>query len=853
MRPGIGEGREEVVLMNVARLAVVVMFLACLSLLPGCGGGESGGSARAGGGGREAEKPLEGRGVSRSSELVGVWMRVSEGELLGLEFLKDEQVIVTVGRGMGQSSMTMSYRMLDGGRLSMVTGGGSTTVYRATRSGDLLELARESAGAEARAQRFKRLASGTTLAEGVRAHAAALEAERAEMVKGIAALLRGDGKVGLVLAPEGAGAKGWEMSLRIERGNVEQNRMFEGEAVLDPGNSDVLRPVTLHAIRGTVTAVDELSARVRLTIEIGPAVEPAEAGDVRGRVDLVAEGTPKKPVLTGTAQVPGRWQGQAGATLVWDATRHGAARAKLAMQRAAREAAVAEVTDAIGGRAVLRGEKRASGGGAAEPVEVTIERVNEAAPVYRATVTVGSRRDQTADGTVGLVVGRGALYVNMPWGEQWRLHVEDGGRRLTGPWRPHSRADFISHGDVLLAVERTWTMAEVEAERAAIARFMSEDLRAGKRFVGVMETIRGGDLELWPVTADLRVGENGAAEGEVWVFPERGGARMTGRVSGTGVTLSATGYMEGSRQDRSLLQLRLDVQLKGMEPRPTMRGTLRVGSVGGNVAMTLAGSGAPDATALAEAVRGRRFVLTNTSISKRPAPAYLLVDEEAPAEGGARGVLIGHDITGRTTSKLPPGVVRIEAVEDRGQGLLKITIDSCPDPVRGQESERFEFTAVVAERDGRLVVNAWDAPAIGNTTWLWMEPASEGEAVEATDEERIRLAALRMGAVTSAPRSPAQGEGVLLIVRPTERDARVGQIFYADGRYNAGNSVATAALHAGVLRVDEMGIVRLTYGAPFTAPTEVVERNGVKSAKSNFRPTNTVPTFTIERVEIPGG
>lgn len=837
-------------MLNIVRALGLVVALVLMLVVGGCGGGDNNNNNNAkpaAGKPAAQEQPLAGKGVSRAADLVGVWMRVTEGELLGLEFLKNDQVILTVARGPQPASMTMSYTLLDGGRLSVVSGGGATTVYRTTRSKDLLELIAESAGPQAKPQRFRKLGSGKSLADGLREQAAALEAERAERIRGVVALLRSKG---LVIGPGEGSDGGWLIALGIDGLVPDRGEGFGGMLVLDPsvGKADVLRPITVHPFRGSLSAADELTSRVRMRIEIAGAHEPASERDVSGVADLIVDGPPSKPSISGTVRMAGRWQGTREAALAADAKRHASAAAALESQRQAMRAALAQVTDVLGGRAVLRGEKTSIAGGAPEPVMVTIERTGEL--MYTANLTVGTRRDQQAQGAVGLVLGRGALYINTPWGEQWRVQVEKGGG-FDGLWRPSQRHDFVGHGSVKLAVEQMLTVEQVEAERAAIAKFLSEDLRTVRRFVGTVEVVRSDKTELWPVTLELRVGADGSAEGQLWSLPHRGGARLAGTAGGGTITLKATGYTDGSRQDRSLLQQMLNLRLAGVDPRPTLRGDVRIGSRGGAATLVLAEEepGTAEGAALLESLRGGVWRVTNQHISRRPEPTYIALDPQLDG-GEVTGVIVGHDIMGRRPSPLPPGLVRISAVQERGHALVKVILDGSPDPAQREDGKRFEYTATVRRGEDGVTVFAWDAPALGDVIWLRLDPTPAGETPQVSDEQRIRIAAQRMGAVAKPPTSPAVGDTVLLILQPTERDQRVGQIFYADGRYCVGNSIPTAALHAGALGVDEIGVVRLRYREPLTAPTEPVERNGVKSQKATFRPGNAVPTFTVERVGV---
>ena len=829
---------------------IPILTTAVLLTLSGCGeSGEKPAAAPVGaaarGAAKEVEQPLKGRDVSRASELVGVWMRTSEGELLGLEFLKNDQVIVTLGRGSPPAAMTMNYTLLDGGRLSLVAGGGATTLYQTTRNKDMLELTPETAGAGSRPQRFLKLASGQTLTDGLKARAAELDQERMARAQALGRLLKQEG---LIIRPPEGGTEAWVAALAIADSS-DVGVGFEGTLTLDPNinRADVLRPMTVHPFRASTSPADEFTGHIRVAIDIGPAQEPGDEGDVRGRIELLSTGSIESADFTGTANIPNRFAPGLAAALQRDNAAAEAVEAALAAQRAARAAVIKVVTDAVGGRVVLRGEKTSLGGGAPVPIEVTIE-IGADQKMYTAVVTAGGamqgRGPQTGQAAVGLVLGRGALYVALPTGEQWRLHVEEDGS-LKGPWRPNPRADFISSGNVALAVERVWTVAEVEAERAAIARFMKEGLSTPRRFTGLVTRGRGDDVEYHPVTLTLAATPDGAVTGELWSLGTRTGGAVAGRISGSTVSLAPTGYLAGSEQNRAALQQRLNIQLTAAEPTPTFIGQ----SAADAVELTLNESDSVSAASALEELRGKCFRVTNTSISRKPDPTYLLLDDVI-TENALTGVLVGYNITGSTSNKLPPALVRIEPAQDRGHQILRITLDSCPQTARGYESERFSFTGVVRRAEESLLVQAWDAPQAGNIAWWRMESVASEATITISQEEQVRLAAQRMGAVVNAPADAAAGQSVLMLIAPTARDLRVGQFFFADGRY-AGSSIAAAAVHAGVARVDELAVVRVTYADPFTAATEPHEQNGTTSSKGLFKPGNRTPSYTIERVEVP--
>ncbi|HEX7037296.1 MAG TPA: hypothetical protein VF210_16105 [Pseudomonadales bacterium] len=797
--------------------------------LSGCGGGADDSSA--------ADGPIEGRPVSKANELVGTWMRVSSGDLLGLEFLEDGKALVTSDMG---DTVTLGYSLLDGGRLNLIGLGGASTVFETRRAGDVLELTPEMAMQD-EGQRFRRVPEGTTLAAALRQHAEQIAAEQQRRREGLEQMLAA-GDLVIVGAENGPAAV---LSLALDH-VVPQ---IGGSAVMDddPERDDPLRPVRAHPLAGTIAPLDDVTNRLQVTLDVQPAVEPSGQQDIRGRITLVADGPLDRSRLTGTATFPGT-QANGPVVLESDARRHGQTLARLEEQREARARALAKVSDPLGGRVILTGRKTGLGGADPQPVELTLERQ---ADRYTGTATVASRQLTGVTGGLDLVIGQGALYVMLPTGEQWRLQPDEDGRVFSGPWRPHARADFLGHGEVRLTIERAWTEAQVAAEREAIERFLGEELQKPTRFVGFVRSQVGSNpVQYWPVSLELSIGAGGSAAGQAWLPGQNVGLQLSGHRAGNSIALSSTGVLEGSTNDRGLMQQRWQLAVAGMDPEPRLAGNLS-SPLGAGGALTLAPMPADGAAArqrLLDALRAAPFLAINTRISRNPEPAYFRFQVESG--GKIAGDVVGGDLTGSRPSALPPGLIAGELVEDRGFTLMKVTISGSHNPERGREGVPFDYTfAGVPDDEHGLILTGWDKPNPGFQTWMTLTPAPDA-SITLIEEQRIRLAAQRLGAALQPPKQPKPGEKALVVVHATERDKRVGQIFHADGRYSHGNTLATAALHAGAMQPDEIAVLRLTYHAPFTSPTTQVERNGVTSARSNFRENNTVPSFSIERVNL---
>lgn len=818
--------------LRLPRLLAVALFAACVA---GCGGSDESRAAS------DTSKPLEGRDVTKASSLTGTWMRVSPGPILGFEFLKDGKVLATLGSLDG--TVTLGYSLLDGGRLSLVAPGGATTIFGTTLGEDLLELRRESGSLGATAQRFRRVASGTTLAAAIQAHAAELQAGRESRLAALRDLLSADD---LVIAKAGETGPAAVLALRVESVHPQ----LTGTLVMDddPASEDLLRPVRIHPFSGSIQPMDDVTDRLRILVNVQPAITPPGQQGSSGRLELMADGPIDQSTVKGAAQFPQSWIGEAEVALARQRGRHADATAKLEKQAQARREAIARVTDALGGRAELSGRKTTPTG--EQDLAVTLERI-EGTDTYEGTAALGAQDELVARGAVEAVLGKGVLFLDLPNGEQWRVELDNSGGALSGRWRPNTRADFIGHGEVLLDLDHIWSAAEVAAEREAIRQFLTVQMRTPTPFIGHIESRRGGDTERWPVWAELQVAADNAVSGSVWLVGQGVGVAVSGRLAGDTLQFTSSGTLPDSANTRSFATQRWQVSLKRIDPHPRLTGSMS-STMGGGGSVHLVPVANTDIAqareSLAAAVDGRTFVVVNTTISRKPEPSYFRFQIDR-ATGAVSGDVVGEDLTGSRPSALPPGLITGSVVEERGHAVLRLVVEGSPEPVRARPGERFEFTLTTLTGKDGVVFTGWDPPGRGNQTWLQLTPAANDATIAVSAEQQLRLAAQRMGAGVAAPEKPAVGDRALVLVHATERHARVGQIFTADGRYSHGNSLATAALHAGLMKPGETAVLRVTYQRPFTEPTLPVEQHGVTSQRGTFRPNNTIPTFTLERVD----
>lgn len=818
----------------------------CISLLSlaSCGkeSAPAASPSSASGPGAPAEPPpMQGRSVSRPNQLQGVWMATTDGELDGIEFLKDNQAMLTVT---GAGTVTLTSNLLDGGRLTLVNPQGETFVYQTTISGNALELAPEQTGEKP--QRFERVPSGQTLAAAMQAR----EAEQVERMQRRILALRDLLLAGnVVLTPDEGQGVAWSMALIFD----DANRSVDGSMILDeqPGADNPLAPVRLLPVRGETGAAEARSDRVNFVLQIGPAAEPAGQQNVGGVVRLILDGPIDRQTVTGTAQFPTLAQGPVRVTLRTDRAAHAATVARLEAQRTSVNRELDQMRQALGGRTEFTGTRTVLGRPGGDPVRLTLE-YNDVTKRYDAVVTTGNRVDQAAVGAIELLLGRAAVYVVTPWGEQWRLQQGDETGMLFGPWRPSASADFISHGNIELTTVRRWSAEEVEAEREAIRRYLEEDLRSPQRFTGFVERKFGAtNIARWPVSIAIQNKEDGSVTGTAWLIAQRGGVALAGTRADAVFNLSSGPVLDGSIDFSSYASQRWLLEFAGLDPAPAFNANLTGTRLGGGAVRLSAAS--PEAY---EAQRSRLLeALSGVTYSSRTTDTSTVRDDGAfytftpdPATGRVTGQITGND---SKWNLVPPALIDGAIVDDHGMPVLRATVTPSPDPARGggQDGTPFEIDLLAVEIDGVVHLTGSTAPVERrNQDWFLLTPTAT--PVEMDPARTARLAAHKLGASAVAPADPKPGDTALLIINVTERDARVGQLFYADGRYTHRNSIPAAAIHAGLASPGEICVVRLTYGPPFTEPVIPVEQNGVASQRATFRENNPLPTFTIERIPL---
>lgn len=492
-------------------------------------------------GSHDPHAPFEGKPVSRAAQLAGAWLRVDKGPLLGIEFLGDGNALPQTRNG---DSSPHQYTLLEGGRVSLTAPNGRNMVYSARIGGGVLELTWGGGFSEGATQRFRRLPQGQTLAEGYRADMVQIAENRQKRVDELVKLLASDA---LALVTKDGRASAPIIALKVDdvdpQVRWQAERGWQGEAVIDEQPTRDFDGVTwigAFLFRLTVQPVDDESDQLRVQIQFFRAQEPAELAGVTGMAELVTEGRVGSSVASGRVQMQktGAFTSEPFELRI-DPARHRAAHVHLEKQREAVKARHAQVTEALGGRAVLTGQKtHMNGNREPESIEITLRR-DDKSGFYAIAGSVG--RLPNVNGTAGadLWVGRPALQVGLGNGEQWVLNLEPDGTSFEGSWRPHARASLLEHGKITLQVTQRTSIDDVRKAREAAHAFLTGDLLKHTRFTGFATGKVGPESARWPLSLELVVAADGSVSGSAVVPAYGAGSEVTGKLQDDMLHLNA--------------------------------------------------------------------------------------------------------------------------------------------------------------------------------------------------------------------------------------------------------------------------------------------------------------------------
>lgn len=819
---------------------------------------------------------FNGRPVRNASELAGAWVRETAGTWLGIEFTRDGQVIVTQDmtagmepfvQGQRTATFTFRYNVLEGGRLSFTAPSGQTMIFDSTTSGSVLQLIIPTEQVEVLgiiglefggSQRFRRLPSGKSLTQAIREENERMAAERDQRLAAVKKIISAEN---VVVVPQQGNAP-----LIVLKSTPASGGPLQGVAVVDesPDRMDFVRPIRAHPFQISFGNGPE----VTVLIALANAVEPLSERNIAGTITLKAEGPADHPTLVGTVDFTGNRMG-ARCVLKSDSKVAGDVVARLQKQVDTTKKMFAAIAGPLGGRAILVGTKPAQGMPQPQPVELVVQRAPDGR-TYIAQAKVGKNQQLGGGAVLDLVVDRPVLHVVFQGGEEWRLRVNDDGKGFSGDWRPYQNGDFLSNGTITLTVQRMWTVEQLAAIAKAIENYLTNDLRNGVEFIGrVRGLFASSEQTTVPVPVSLKIQSqaDGKLTGQAWFVAQQGGFELEGIVApSTGmIALKSTRVMDGSDKEfveRGLGTAPLNCALQlDIDPKPKLTGTVKsTGPWGGGGATEFepvsdAAIAEQKSKILAVLNGGANFIIKQDQGMK---PGYVRL--KADGSGKITGDLVGSPYG----SYEFPSIFNGEIVSERGQALVKLVCHPAPSLNGNQFPDQPSWLLPEFEGD-KLSLSGWmeqprmmAARGVRSISGVTLLPLPATEKVPVTDLERLLLAAARLGAMPEAYllRNPIKNTNpgdqtlVLLYARGIGGYIQGG---YADGRYQYGTGIGTAAMHAGILTANQLsGIVRVTFAPPFTQSIPASEQNGIKVYPFNANPKvpSKTPTFTIERVSI---
>ncbi|WP_305042826.1 hypothetical protein [Geoalkalibacter sp.] len=277
------------------RIAIVCL-LALLLLLAGCGRSEE----TSPGGSAASDQPVKGQALSKAGQITGIWFRMTEGDLFGIEFLKDNKALVTLEVQValrGSSGIMVSYNILEGGRLSLTTPDGETIIYDTSLAGDQLELRSQRGVQATEVQRFRRLKPGQTLAQAFEEEKVAKALARKKRIEALDAFFSQPGLVLGVRDPQPTSPPMLALILgETDTGmpaGSQPSGGFSGKAVHD--NS----PPVLARIEGAL--VENRTGDFQLNVQLGQQLEPVTTrpSATQGQFVLEISGDDKRPQIAG--------------------------------------------------------------------------------------------------------------------------------------------------------------------------------------------------------------------------------------------------------------------------------------------------------------------------------------------------------------------------------------------------------------------------------------------------------------------------------------------------------------------------------------------------------------------------
>ncbi|HZE99305.1 MAG TPA: hypothetical protein VE981_20035 [Planctomycetota bacterium] len=474
-------------------LLAAVAALLCAAAFIGCGDSSS----------KDPSKPLVGKPPGDASQLVGAWAAVSEGDLAGLEFMKDGKVLMSLD---GSNGMTLNYSLLEGGRLSLAAPAGVTLVQDVVLSGDQLELKGEKnlifGGGT---QRFERLPSGKSIKDAM-AERRKKEAEAYQ--KRVDALDAFIAQGGLVLAVE-TPVPGAPPAMALELAKPVAGRLA-GKAWHDD------LPPHLDQISGQLVLNPATNA-ASIAFQLGERIAPRTAGRTGGGSMTLAVGGD-----AGALRIAGKVNYGQGATfevvLKPDPKRHAEIVKKYEAELARIEALKLPIAGLLKDYAVLRGQLASTDPRRSEPdtSELTLLREPKSGQYYCEGTFTGARgRGELISGGAAeilVVQEKVLLRVVCPPSREFELRIADEkAGKLSGLWMsPGANQGYNTRFEVVEALEAAARDARFDAVRQAL-----KAIKPGSVYTGLAFEDSGFGMEMpIPFRLQMTVKPDGTVEGK---------------------------------------------------------------------------------------------------------------------------------------------------------------------------------------------------------------------------------------------------------------------------------------------------------------------------------------------------
>lgn len=491
------------VLRPIAAATVAVLVF---SPLAGCGGHKSTGAA--------SGPP---HAVSKASQLVGTWYRGSDGPFAGLEFMKDGTVIVAPANSDLNSGITMRYKLLDGGRLSLIQPNGRTMILQTALSGDKLGLGNGQVMGRKGFQGFRRLKSGETLAQAAQAERAAKEKAREKKAE---ALRKRVAAVGKLLTQPKLAIFSADPKLNLDRMTLDltgANGHWSGTALVEAVQGKM---VLRRRVQVGMQSPAADGQPYRLVVQFGSVIGPPGTQQIRGEsMAFAVRGTPEHPKIENGARV-----------LKPDAGTYDSLTASYNEIVARRQAIIAKFADRFGSFTRLDGTLRYVNNRGGEPRRQVIGLLRvQGKPAFLWTDMTSHPNPGAADFNrrAGVVLDGDTPWLNIQGVGAVKAVTAGGKTTLQGRIQNAS-------WDASYTLGLTLSKDELVRRRAAVAEFFDKTMSAAAvGLSGAYTSAKEVWAPVYPVHFDLKSDGHGHLSGDYVGLPWTVEFPVTGKVTQT--------------------------------------------------------------------------------------------------------------------------------------------------------------------------------------------------------------------------------------------------------------------------------------------------------------------------------